>query len=149
MGAEGRPVDLLCRAAKPAVRMVRLVEELLQGESSRTSFESDIASEGLRQPRGTLVLRSLESRAKEGESGETWLDLVLRIRQVVLLIERLPRSLIVLCPDAEVTRALLAHFHNFSKDIDPSELPLPSSPVIELRRDHKGFALHELSLPTL
>jgi len=78
---------------------------------------------------------------------ETFSDLVERLREVIYTIERMPRSIVVLYPDEEILRVLLAHFYGCPEDGDPETMALPAGPVIELVRDHKGFALVESSLP--
>jgi len=172
---DGRPVDLLCRAGKKAVRIARGVEEILEGleqvkDQKLSSCASDLNKEGLRQPRGILSLRKLEPRLNrampttpDGKplSGwkhvlqtitrelpdETFCDLVERMREVIFTIERLPRSLIVLYSEEDVLRVLLAHFRGCAEEEDAETMPLPKGPVIELHRDHKGFSLTETELP--
>mmetsp|Transcript_125114 Transcript_125114/g.315119 ORF Transcript_125114/g.315119 Transcript_125114/m.315119 type:complete len:572 (-) Transcript_125114:41-1756(-) len=162
---DGRPVDLICRASRYAVRLVRQVESILRSKSRPSSTGSNLSKEGLRQPRGILCLRKLEPiaswsedvdmrpsaggrhQASEELPEESFSDLVDRLKEVICVIERLPRSLIVMYPSEEVLRVLLAHFYGCPEDTTPSEMPLPEGPIIELRRDHKGFALHESALP--
>jgi len=173
---DGRPVDLICRAGKHAVRLARGVENILEKlheeRDKPSSCASDLCKEGLRQPRATLSLRKLEPRSARKDinadaSGkpqsrgwksviqsitrelpdETFFDLVERLQEVIFTIERLPRSLVVLIPAEDVMRILLAHFMGCPEDEDAETMSLPKGPVIELHRDHKGFALTELDLP--
>lgn len=158
----GRPVDLICRASQEIEQLAWEVEDMLAveygdevGEVAALPADHSMQSvEGARLPRGILTLRALEPRfgasvgsEKHALTSESFADLCERMRMAIYLIERLPRSLIVVCPDEDVQRVLLSHFHGCPEDTMPSELSVPRGPVIELQRDHNGFSLRESPLP--
>jgi len=112
-----------------------------------------------RPARTVLTLRALEPRSAGFRSGtdlanleqahESYADLVRRMRsEVLLLVERLPRSVLVVCPAEDVRRVLLAHFNGCNVE-SLGDMPLPEGKVVELTRDHKGFSNREVDLPKL
>jgi hypothetical protein len=144
-----RPVDVLCRASNSTIRMVRQVETFLEGDEDVRPHRQ--AQEDLRHSRGIVSLRSLEPKTTRAPGtslrGETFGDLALRMLDVLLMIERLPRSILVLYPEEDVLRVLLAHFHGCPQETDLEDMELPEGPAVELSRDHKGFRLRELTIP--
>jgi len=154
------------------VDIARQIEVMLGSNAGRRNTSG---TDGFCQPRAILSLRNMQPRAvgsqsfsgsntpeSEGElagspygssgfqgRGETFLALVQRLKDVILIIERLPRSLIVLCPTEEILRVLLAHFYGCPAARRPWDMPLPDGPIIELQRDHTGFALRSLPVPCI
>lgn len=154
----GRPLDVLCGASKRDVLMAEQLRLFLAGDNA--------ASAAGEQPRTVLTMRNLEPRlegCRRVGSGsnvhqqESWQedrdrvaaesseDLVRRLQQVILFVERLPRSVIVVCPAEEVRSILLAHF--LGKVAEGTSTPL--GPVVTLTRDHKGFSMSRLLLPSV
>jgi len=170
---EGRPVDVICSASSRSVDLARQIEMMVPRSAVRPNAST---IEGSFQPRAIFSLCNMNplggcSRGVCPESGsshsahgdaspgsecsgsqfrrETFMALVQRLKDVILTIERLPRSLIVLCPTEEVLRVLLAHFHGCPADMRPWNMVLPRGPIIELQRDHAGFAWRSVPVPSI
>lgn len=149
----GRPVDFVCSASQHAVRIAQQVELRLNGVSRSVSGKN-LHEESLRQPRRILSMRNMQPRLEEHHDtsaddmlAESFVNFVHRLKEVIFIVERLPRSLIILYPDEEVLRVLLAHFHGCPEDRRPWNMDLPAARIIQLERDHTGFAMQEVALP--
>mmetsp|Transcript_96958 Transcript_96958/g.269773 ORF Transcript_96958/g.269773 Transcript_96958/m.269773 type:complete len:499 (+) Transcript_96958:192-1688(+) len=142
---EGQPIDVLCSASRRGVELAQHLERLgcCSGDvavGSRARHE---------QPRAVLTLRALQTRSAvcNEAAEENYADLVRRMRaEVLLLIERLPRSVLVFCPSEDVRRVLLAHFIGCQSE-SLADMQLPGGKVLELSRDHKGYTSRELPYP--
>jgi len=137
---EDRPIDVLCGTSKQAVKIAKHLFKVKENVSRGSRH----------RPRCVLNLRALQSRSVGGCDGsaveENYADLVRRMRvEVLLLLERLPRSVLVVCPGEDVRRVLLAHFCGCSED-SIADLEVPGNGVLELMRDHKGYADRDLTL---
>lgn len=174
---DGRQADVLFGATKASVLVAERLELLLAGSSESPGSPKDLPLTpcGSRQPRSILTLRELEPRQERFSKwrtgtpsystschcrpsslvdvpDETFADMMRRMHDVILFIERLPRSVIVVCPSREVRTIFLAHFHSCPEMMAPETLQVSRAPVIQLQRDHKGFSLlerHEHELPSL
>jgi len=151
---DGRPMDVICSASEQAL----VIAEQLELMNHHPSLLFEV------QPRAVLTLAELGGSQKrldkEGSSpflkspassrrrGERFADVVRRMREVILLIERLPRSVLIVCHKGEPWKVLLAHFQGCPQEVSPIDLPLPLGPIVELRRDHKGFSLQESPWPS-
>ncbi|CAK9114347.1 unnamed protein product [Durusdinium trenchii] len=109
---EGRIMDVICGASKHAVRIAQELSKVPSVPSA-----SGVAAGAPRgRPRCVLNLRALQGRSADGAAdgaatAESYADLVRRMRvEVLLLLERLPRSVLVICPGEDVRRVLFAHF---------------------------------------
>mmetsp|Transcript_70316 Transcript_70316/g.184311 ORF Transcript_70316/g.184311 Transcript_70316/m.184311 type:complete len:570 (+) Transcript_70316:86-1795(+) len=165
---EGDHIDVILGGSRHATALAQQLELLAP---CRTEGLADPCSPtGRRQvcetPKGryptrpmrtVLTLRALEPRSagtkgvnpEQEKPQESYADLVRRMRsEVLLLIERLPRSVLVVCPGEDVRRVLLAHF-NGCNEVSLSDMYLPEDKVVELTRDHKGFSDTEVDLPKL
>ncbi|CAE8618455.1 unnamed protein product, partial [Polarella glacialis] len=131
---EGHGVDIICSASHSGAQIATVLERELPPLTSP------------QQPRAILTLHALQMRNVDADrcKSEVYADLVRRMRsEVILLIERLPRSVLVVCPAADTRRVLLAHFCGCQED-SIADMPLPAG-IVELRRDHKGFSATEIS----
>mmetsp|Transcript_102977 Transcript_102977/g.266277 ORF Transcript_102977/g.266277 Transcript_102977/m.266277 type:complete len:564 (-) Transcript_102977:151-1842(-) len=165
---EGQNIDVILGASRHASLLAQQLELMAPsaGVSRREPSPSGDAMPltpcGLppsRPARTVLTLRALEPRSAGFRSGtdlanleqahESYADLVRRMRsEVLLLVERLPRSVLVVCPAEDVRRVLLAHFNGCNVE-SLGDMPLPEGKVVELTRDHKGFSNREVDLPKL
>jgi hypothetical protein len=137
--------SLLFGVSREALQLARQVEGLLQlgggGEELNTH--------------PVISLRNLATRRSTPSyslPAESFTDLARRMRDVILLVERLPECVLVVCPDEEVRHVFLSHFIG-CPDGCPHVGLLPAEqqhhaggPAIELRRDHGGFIAHEIAL---
>mmetsp|Transcript_60212 Transcript_60212/g.111625 ORF Transcript_60212/g.111625 Transcript_60212/m.111625 type:complete len:569 (+) Transcript_60212:105-1811(+) len=151
---DGRPMDVICSASEQALVIAEQLELINHHESLLYEV----------QPRAVLTLAELggpnkrfdgnsspgllQSPASSRRRGERFADVVRRMREVILLIERLPRSVLIVCHKGEPWKVLLAHFQGCPQEVSPIDLPLPMGPIVELRRDHKGFSLQESPWPS-
>eukprot|EP00913_Durusdinium_trenchii_P022697 g21316.t1 len=140
-------MDVICGASKHAVRIAQELSKVPSVPSA-----SGVAAGAPRgRPRCVLNLRALQGRSADGAAdgaatAESYADLVRRMRvEVLLLLERLPRSVLVICPGEDVRRVLFAHFCGCSEK-SIADLEMPSWAVLELTRDHKGYSCEELEL---
>jgi len=151
---EGKPIDVLCGACRRGAVLAQQLERLVPRKSALVGHgETDPGAPPPRvhhQPRAILTLRALQTRdtgAREVFGEESYSDLVRRMRsEIILLIERLPRSVLVICPGEDVRRVLVAHFLGCEEG-SIAEMALPQSRVLELSRDHKGFHAQEVAWP--
>jgi len=137
---EGRTIDVICGTSKHGVKIAQHLSGV-RSEWSNTLKQ---------RPRCVLNLRALQGRAAGSCDGsameENYADLVRRMRvEVILLLERLPRSVLVVSPGDDVRRVLLAHFCGCQED-SIADLDMPENGVLELLRDHKGYSCRELTL---
>jgi len=137
---ENRTIDVICGTSKHAVKIAQ--------DLSKVGNRFDKAQ----RPRCVLNLRALQGRSEGTCDGsavaESYGDLVRRMRvEVILLLERLPRSVLVICPGDDVRRVLYAHFCGCSEK-SIADLYMPESTVLELARDHKGYSCTEIELNT-
>jgi len=134
---DGGPVDVICGDTRRAVRKVRQLERAVSSASPYS------------RPCGhMLTSRALsEEQPEAAVYAESIPDLVRRMRTFILLLERLPHSTLVLCPGGHCLQVLLAHFRGFPADATLEDMPVPKGHVIQLQRDHKGFALTESDWP--
>lgn len=141
---ESRVMDVICGTSKHAVR---IAQELSKVDRAAAVSRSQ-------RPRCVLNLRALQGRTSEGSAdgsaaAENYADLVRRMRaEVLLLLERLPRSVLVICPGEDVRRVLCAHFVGCSEN-SIADLEMPAMSVLELTRDHKGYSSDEIELAEL
>jgi len=167
---EEQSVDVICGASQRGAELAQLLARFVPALGSAQMLETqvdhwepagmwaasdDSAADGpkkVKQPRrAILTLRALNTRymnsAGEGLANEGYADLVRRMRsEVILLIERLPRSVLVVCPGEDVRRVLLAHFKGCDS-LSLADLNVPAGKAIELERDHKGFSAKAIDLP--
>eukprot|EP00439_Symbiodinium_sp_Y106_P077242 s232_g16.t1 len=148
---EGRTIDVICGTSKHGVKIAQHLSGV-RSEWSNTLKQ---------RPRCVLNLRALQGRAAGSCDGsameENYADLVRRMRvEVILLLERLPRSVLVVSPGDDVRRVLLAHFCGCQEEMELqlselvkdsiADLDMPENGVLELLRDHKGYSCRELTL---
>lgn len=144
---EGRPIDVLCSGDRRGAELAQMLEKFSPACDS-TPKDAGASSE---QPRAVLTLRALKTRhgGEGAEPGmqENYADLVRRMRsEVILLLERLPRSVFVVCAGEDVRRVLVAHFQGCD-DGNIAQMAMPKNMAVQLSRDHKGFEATELPLP--
>mmetsp|Transcript_34698 Transcript_34698/g.81009 ORF Transcript_34698/g.81009 Transcript_34698/m.81009 type:complete len:556 (-) Transcript_34698:102-1769(-) len=150
----GRPMDVICSASDQALFIAEQLETIDRHADCLHQM----------QPRAVLTLSELTSTSRDRRSsaeydpqsplpgsarrrGERFADVVRRMREVILLIERLPRSVLIVCQRGDPWKVLLAHFRGCPHEVAPSDLSLPQGPIVELRRDHKGYAMVECPWP--
>jgi len=143
--SEGQPVDVMFGASRRAILLAEALELRMAPHTAQ-----------LANPRAILTLRSLsalgvvdevKSEGLDSVGGESVKDLVFRMREVMLLIERLPRSVLVVCPGKFPIRILMAHFKGLEEGVSIADAPDPKGPVTEMRRDHKGFSVKDSDWP--
>merc|ERR1712113_551289 len=80
-----------------------------------------------------------------GVGGESYFDLIVRLREVVLAIERTRRDLVIIC-DVAAARVLLGYFEAVPIERIP-EIELEPG-IIELSRCHSGFSRTSFKVST-
>lgn len=144
---ENRVMDVICGTSKHAVRIAQELSKVDRAVDAEKRCRAQ-------RPRCVLNLRALQGRTSDGSAdgsvvAENYADLVRRMRvEVLLLLERLPRAVLVICPGEDVRRVLCAHFVGCSEN-SIADLEMPSMAVLELTRDHKGYSCDEIELMEL
>eukprot|EP00930_Biecheleria_cincta_P086156 TRINITY_DN7550_c0_g1_i1.p1 TRINITY_DN7550_c0_g1~~TRINITY_DN7550_c0_g1_i1.p1 ORF type:complete len:565 (-),score=91.67 TRINITY_DN7550_c0_g1_i1:289-1944(-) len=124
--------DMLCGGSRLIVKYKSLDElcfgslEGLPGGRLRHSFPKEFA----RRQADKLRYRY------PGAGGESYMDLIMRLREVILSIEECSSDAIVIC-DVAVARTLLGYFRGIPIAEIPDVRVCPG--IIELTRSHSGF----------
>jgi len=131
--------DMLCDSSRLVLKMKALDElcfgslEGLPGGLLRHSFPEEHAKRSANK----LYYRY------PGAGGESYMDVILRLRDIVLTIERAQSDYIVVC-DVAVARILLGYFQGTPTTEIPDVKVTPG--IIELTRSHSGFIYTHLDV---
>ncbi|CAE8590687.1 unnamed protein product [Polarella glacialis] len=131
--------DMLCDTPRMVIK-VKVLDELCFG--SLEGLACGYMRHSLPEEHAKREADKLHYRYP-GAGGESYMDMVLRLRDCVQAFERVRRDVIVVC-DVAVARALLGYFQG----IPIAEIPdLEVSPgIIELTRSHSGFQVSSLQV---
>mmetsp|Transcript_44728 Transcript_44728/g.117284 ORF Transcript_44728/g.117284 Transcript_44728/m.117284 type:complete len:526 (-) Transcript_44728:166-1743(-) len=81
-----------------------------------------------------------------GAGGESYLDLIVQLRPIVLDIERSKDDLAIVC-DVAVARVLVAYFEGVATSQIP-DIPMSHPGLIEFTRSHSGFTVNHVAVKT-